>query len=97
MGKAGKYYDNKIQDAVEMALGLNDVKTMKDTGINRYRQAGDLLTSLDNSAIASINPSNLLNPIKAHNYQEQASAISTADPTNAFGRINPDKSISVIQ
>ena len=70
---------------------------MKDTGINRHRQAGDLLTSLDNSAITSINPSNLLNPIKAHNYQEQSSAISTADPINAFGRINPDKSISMIQ
>ena len=97
LGRAGKYYDNKVQDAVEMALGLNDVKTMKDTGINRYRQAGDLLTSLDNSAITSIDTSNLLNPIKAHNYSQQASAISTVDPSNAYGRVNPDNSISMIQ
>ena len=97
LNQPAKYVDNKIQDAVEMALGLNDVKTMKETGINRYRQAGDLLTSLDNSAFTSVNPSNLINPIKAHNYQEQASQNFTADPTNAFGKINADNSISLIQ
>ena len=97
LGKVGEFYDNTIQDAVEMALGVNDVKTMKETGINRYRQAGDLLTSLDNSAFTSVNPSNLINPIKAHNYQEQASQNFTADSTNAFGKINADNSISLIQ
>ena len=97
LNQPAKYVDNKIQDAVEMALGLNDVKTMKDTGIHRFRQAGDILTSLDNSAITSVSASHLINPIKAHNYQEQASQNFTADPTNAFGRINPDKSISIIQ
>ncbi len=97
LNQPAKYVDNKIQDAVEMALGLNDVNTRKETGINRYRQAGDLLTSLDNSAFTSVNPSNLINPIKAHNYQEQASQNFTADPTNAFGNINADNSISMIQ
>ena len=97
LNQPAKYVDNKIQDAVEMALGLNDVKTMKETGINRYRQAGDILTSLDNSAFTSVNPSNLLNPIKAHNFEEQSSHNFTADPTNAFGKINADNSISLIQ
>ncbi len=97
LNQPAKYVDNKIQDAVEMALGLKDVKTMKETGINRYRQAGDILTSLDNSAFTSVNASNLINPHKAHNYQEQASQKFTADPTNAFGKINADNSISLIQ
>jgi hypothetical protein len=97
LNQPAKYVDNKIQDAVEMALGLNDVKTMKETGINRFRQGGDILTSLDNSAITSVNATNLINPIKAHNYQEQASQNFTADPTNAFGKINADNSISLIQ
>jgi hypothetical protein len=39
----------------------------------------------------------LINPIKAHNYQEQASQNFTADATNAFGKINADNSISMIQ
>ena len=88
LNQPAKYVDNKIQDAVEMALGLNDVKTMKETGINRYRQAGDILTSLDNSAITSVNASNLINPIKAHNYQEQASQNFTADSTNSNSKLN---------
>ena len=70
---------------------------MKETGINRYRQAGDLLTSLDNSAITSVNSSNLINPLKAHNYQEQASHNFTSDPSQAFGKINPDNTISITQ
>ena len=48
-----KGVDNKLQDLVEQSLGVNGVKTMKETGINRYRQAGDLLTSLDHSAWTS--------------------------------------------
>ena len=36
LNQPAKYVDNKIQDAVEMAAGLNDVKTMKETGINIY-------------------------------------------------------------
>ena len=96
LGKVGKFYDNKIQDAVEMALGVNDVKTMKETGINRYRQAGDLLTSLDNSAITSVNASNLINQIKAHDFTEQASQNFTSDPSQAFGRINPDNTTKSI-
>ena len=97
LNQPAKYVDNKIQDAVEMALGLNDVKTMKDTGINRFRQAGDILTSLDNSANTSVSVSNLINPVNAHNYQAQASQNFTADATNAFGKINADNSISMIQ
>ena len=92
-----KTVDNKLQDLVEHSLGLNDVKTMKETGINRFRQAGDLLTSLDNSAITSVSAGNLINPVKAHSCTEQASHNFTSDASQAFGRVNPDNSISMIQ
>lgn len=93
----GKWVDNKLQDLVKQSLGVNDVKTMKETGINRYRQAGDLLTSLDNSAWTSFQSDKILNPVKAHSYKEQASQIITGDSSKAFGRVNPDNSISLIQ
>ena len=90
----GKWVDNKLQDLVEKSLGVNDVKTMKETGINRYRQAGDLLTSLDNSAWTSFQSDKILNPVAAHSYKEQASRTVTGDSSKAFGRVNPDNSIT---
>ena len=97
LNQPAKYVDNKLQDLAEKSLGLDQVKTMKDTGINRFRQAGDLLTALDNSAITSVKAENLFNPLKAHSYQDQASQNFTADASNAFGRVNADNSISIIQ
>jgi len=92
-----KWIDNKFQDLAEKALGVDSVKTMQETGINRYRQAGDILTSLDNSAFTSIQADKIFNPVKAHTYTDQASQIITSDPTEAFGYINPDETISLIQ
>lgn len=97
LAQPAKFVDNKMQDLAEFSLGLSDVKTMSDTGIKRFRQAGDILTSLDNSAITTVNKENLLNPIKAHSYEEQASQNFTADQSKAFGRVNPDNSVSIIQ
>ena len=97
LNQPAKFVDNKAQDIVEKSLGLDKVQTMKETGINRFRQAGDLLTALDNSAITSVNIGNIFNPIKAHSYTDQASQNFTASSSNAFGRINPDNSISLTQ
>ncbi len=51
----------------------------------------------DSSAIASVSPWNFINPIKAHNYIDPASHISTSDEIPAFGKVNPNSSISSTQ
>ena len=73
------------------------MKTTKETGINRHRQAGDLLTSLDNSAWTSFQSDKILNPVAAHSYKEQASHVVTGDSSKALGRVDPDNSPSLIQ
>ena len=69
---------------------------MKETGLHRYRQAGDLLTSLDNSASTSVQSDNLFNPLQAHIYKEQASHMVTGDSSKAFGRVSPDNSMPLL-
>ena len=64
---------------------------MKDTGINRYRVAGDLLKAFDTSASTKLIPSKLLNPIAAHSFEEQAA--NRSDPTRALEKVANDGSI----
>ena len=47
--------------------------------------------------LLSVNALNLINPLKAHDFTEQASQNFTSEPSQAFGRVNPDNSISMIQ
>lgn len=88
-----KWYDrpekmvNKvIQDQIESALGLNTVKTSKETGIEQHRTAGDIVASLNNSATTTFSsiPDILSKNTLTHSYELTASNISTSKDSTAL-------------
>ncbi len=86
---SARYVDNK-----EDALGIEKVKSTKDTGFERFRNLGDLVAAGDNSATISIlkDPWNY-NTLFHQTYQNQASQFTTPDNTTTNGWVNSDKSI----
>ncbi len=88
-----KFVDNKAQDLVEKVTGMDQVKGVKETGIQRFRKAGDPISILDNSAQTSM-PSNLLT---AHDYHDIAHDHFTANPSNAYGYVTPDGKTALFQ
>jgi hypothetical protein len=88
-----KFVDNKAQDLVEKVTGMDQVKGVKETGIQRFRQAGDPISILDNSAQTSM-PSNLL---KAHDYHDIAQDHFAVNPSNAYGYVTPDGKTALFQ
>ena len=67
------------------------------SNLNRYRIAGDILASLDNSASTKFIPSKLFNPIGAHSFQEQGSKNFASDASQAFGKVANDGSLLLFQ
>ncbi len=49
-----KLVNNAYQDLVEQALGLDDVKSYKETGIEQVRALGDPIAGFNNSAMTTI-------------------------------------------
>lgn len=82
-------------------LGLDSVKTPKETGIQQYRTAGDLVAGFNNSATTTIAPISDIIKYKTltHSYNLTASHYSTSSETTAQanGFINDDKSMSLLQ
>ena len=88
-----KWYDrpekmvNKvIQDQIESALGLDSVKTSKETGIEQHRTAGDIVAALNNSATTTFSsiPDILSKNTLTHSYELTASNISTSKDSTAL-------------
>ncbi len=78
---------NKVfQDQIQSALGLDGVKTSKDTGIEQHRTIFDPVASLNNSAttiIPSISDVLSKNTL-THSYELTASNISTSKESSAL-------------
>lgn len=103
-----KWYDrpekmvNKVfQDQIESALGLDSVKTSKETGIEQHRTAGDIVSAFNNSATTTFSSiSDVLSKnTLTHSYELTASNISTSKDSTAAanGWVNDDKTISLFQ
>jgi len=99
--KPEKIVNNVYQDVVETALGLDGIKTTKDTGIEQHRTAFDPVASLNNSATTTFSSiSDVLSKnTLTHSYELSASNISTSKGTTAAdnGWVNDDKTISLFQ
>ncbi|MFY8159937.1 MAG: hypothetical protein ACOVNU_01280, partial [Candidatus Kapaibacteriota bacterium] len=99
--KPEKIVNNVYQDVVETALGLDGIKTTKDTGIEQHRTAFDPVASLNNSATTTFSSiSDVLSKnTLTHSYELTASNISTSKGTTAAanGWVNDDKTISLFQ
>ena len=90
-----KIVNDAYQGLIEKALGLNNVKSVKDTGIEEIRLVGDPVASLNNSATtltASIDDILSKNTL-THSYDLTASNFSTSKDTtrDANGWTNNDK------
>ena len=84
--KPEKMVNNVYQDVVETALGLDGIKTTKDTGIEQHRTAFDPVASLNNSAttiVPSISDVLSKNTL-THSYELTASNISTSKDSTAL-------------
>lgn len=99
--KPEKMVNNIYQDVVETALGLDGIKTTKDTGIEQHRTAFDPVSALNNSATTTFSSiSDVLSKnTLTHSYELSASNISTSKGTTsaANGWVNDDKTISLFQ
>ena len=90
-----KIVNDAYQGLIEKALGLDNVKSVKDTGIEQIRLIGDPVASLNNSATtltASIDDILSKNTL-THSYDLTASNFSTSKDTtrDANGWTNNDK------
>ena len=96
-----KFVNDKFQNVIETALGLDDIKTSKDTGIQQIRAAGDIVAGLNNGADVTVVPSVsdvLSKNTLTHSYDLTAQYSTTKDTTQyANGFVNDDKSISLVQ
>ena len=72
--------------------GMDQVKGVKETGIQRFRQAGDPISILDNSAQTSFPTS-----INAHDYKEIANDHFMSNPSKAYGYTTPDGQTALFQ
>jgi hypothetical protein len=88
-----KFVDNKLMNLVESAIGVQNADEHK--GINRYRNAGDIVAIADNSAITAIHPNPFSKSSFVHDYSNQASQNSVVDTKNVNGWVNADKTISL--
>jgi hypothetical protein len=84
--KPEKMVNKVIQDQIESALGLDSVKTSKETGIEQHRTAGDIVASLNNSATTTFSsiPDILSKNTLTHSYELTASNISTSKDSTAL-------------
>lgn len=84
--KPEKIVNNVYQDVVETALGLEGIKTTKDTGIEQHRTAFDPVASLNNSATTTFSSiSDVLSKnTLTHSYELTASNISTSKDSTAL-------------
>ena len=84
--KPEKMVNNVYQDVVETALGLDGIKTTKDTGIEQHRTAFDPVASLNNSATTTFSSiSDVLSKnTLTHSYELTASNISTSKDSSAL-------------
>ena len=96
-----KFVNDKFQNIIETALGLDDIKTSKDTGIQQIRAAGDIVAGLNNGADVTVVPSVsdvLSKNTLTHSYDLTAQYSTTKDTSQyANGFVNDDKSISLVQ
>jgi undecaprenyl pyrophosphate phosphatase UppP len=78
--KPEKMVNKVIQDQIESALGLDSVKTSKETGIEQHRTIFDPIAGFNNSAttiVPSISDVLSKNTL-THSYELTASNISTS-------------------
>ena len=84
--KPEKMVNNVYQDVVETALGLDGIKTTKDTGIEQHRTAFDPVAGFNNSATTTFSSiSDVLSKnTLTHSYELTASNISTSKDSSAL-------------
>jgi hypothetical protein len=96
-----KIVNDTFQKIAEKALGLENFKSTKESGIEQIRTFGDPIAGLNNSATTIIAPvaDIMSNNTLTHSYQLTASNYSTSKDTTgaANGWVNDDKTISLFQ
>jgi pimeloyl-ACP methyl ester carboxylesterase len=90
-----KFVGNKAQDLLERAVGLSDVKGVKEPGIERYANVGDPVAMFDGSATRGIHPEPWKYKSFTHDYHNLAGDKFTADASKAYGQANPDGTVSL--